>query len=240
VPGVAPAAEPTPQGGGAWAALRETLLVVVLALGLATLIRVFLVQAFLIPSSSMEDTLLVGDRVLVSKPSVRFGEVSRGDVVVFTDPGGWLGPLGPGPGGVRGMLRDAFEFVGVLPSDAEGHLIKRVIGVGGDRVRCCDAEGRLLVNGSPVDESATLKPGVKPSRDEFAVTVPAGELWVMGDNRPNSGDSRIHGTVPTSSVVGRAFVIVWPPSSWGAVAGSDVYDEAAAARPRPGASPAAP
>jgi signal peptidase I len=216
--------------GGRWSAVRETVIVVVLALALATIIRVFLVQAFLIPSSSMENTLLVGDRVLVSKLTTRFGEIERGDVVVFTDPGGWLGPQAPGPGGVRGVLRDAFEFIGVLPSDAEGHLIKRVIGVGGDRIRCCDAEGRLLLNGTPVEETSILKPGVKPSREEFAVTVPTGELWVMGDNRPNSGDSRIHGPVPVSDVVGRTVAVVWPPSSWGSVAGAEQYSAAAEAK----------
>ncbi len=108
-----------------WVAAKEIVIVVVLALALATIVRVFLFQAFLIPSGSMENTLLVGDRVLVSKLTTRFGEVQRGDVVVFRDPGGWLGPPAPGPDGVRGVVSDALEFVGVLPSDAEGHLVKR-------------------------------------------------------------------------------------------------------------------
>jgi signal peptidase I len=207
------------------AAIREVAVVVVLALVLATLVRVFLVQAFLIPSGSMENTLLVGDRVLVSKLTTRFGEVQRGDVVVFSDPGGWLGPPAPGPGGVRGALVEALQFVGVLPSDSQGHLIKRVIAVGGDRVSCCDGQGRLRVNGSPVDESAVLKPGVEASEQTFDVTVPKDSYWVMGDNRPNSGDSRVHGAVPAESVVGRAAVVVWPPPRWGLIDRPQVYEQ---------------
>jgi signal peptidase I len=208
-----------------WAAVREVAVVVVLALALATLVRVFLVQAFLIPSGSMEDTLLIGDRVLVSKLTTRFGEVQRGDVVVFSDPGGWLGPPAPGPGGVRGALLEGLQFVGVLPSDSEGHLIKRVIAVGGDRVTCCDGQGRLRVNGEPVDESAVLKPGVDPSDQTFEVRVPKNSYWVMGDNRPNSGDSRVHGAVPADSIVGRAVVVVWPPTQWGLLERPAVYAE---------------
>jgi signal peptidase I len=208
-----------------WAAVREVAVVVVLALALATLVRVFLVQAFLIPSGSMENTLLIGDRVLVSKLTTRLGEVQRGDVVVFSDPGGWLGPPAPGAGGVRGALIDGLQFVGVLPSDSEGHLIKRVIAVGGDRVTCCDAQDRLRVNGVPVDESEVLKPGVEPSDQKFEVRVPKNSYWVMGDNRPNSGDSRVHGAVPADSIVGRAVVVVWPPPQWGLIPRPDVYAE---------------
>jgi signal peptidase I len=214
-----------------WAAAKEIVIVVVLALALATIVRVFLFQAFLIPSGSMENTLLVGDRVLVSKLTTRFGEVQRGDVVVFRDPGGWLGPPAPGPDGVRGVLSDALEFVGVLPSDAEGHLIKRVIGVEGDEVACCDDDGRLTVNGVAVDETALLKPGVEPSTQEFDVTVPARSLWVMGDNRSNSGDSRVHGAVPLGDVVGRTFVVVWPPDRWSGVGRPDTYAAVEAAQP---------
>ena len=210
-----------------WAAIREIVIVVALALALATLVRVFLVQAFLIPSGSMEDTLQVGDRVLVSKLTTRLGEIQRGDVVVFSDPGSWLGPVPPGPGGVRGALSEALQFVGVLPSDSEGHLIKRVVGVGGDRVACCDSAGRLTVNGVAVDESDLLKPGVAPSLQEFDVRVPDGSFWVMGDNRPNSGDSRVHGAVPAEDIVGRAFLVVWPPDRWSGLTRPDTYDAVA-------------
>lgn len=207
-----------------WSAVKEIVIVVVLALVLATVVRVFLFQAFLIPSGSMENTLQVGDRVLVSKLTTRFGEIERGDVVVFSDPGSWLGPVPPGPGGVRGALSSALQFVGVLPSDSEGHLIKRVVGVGGDQVACCDSAGRVTVNGVGVDETGLLKPGVAASLTEFDVMVPSGSVWVMGDNRPNSGDSRVHGSVPLDDVVGRTFAIVWPPDRWGAISRSDVYD----------------
>jgi signal peptidase I len=214
-----------------WAAVREIVIVVVLALALATFVRVFLVQAFLIPSGSMEDTLLVGDRVLVSKLTMRFGEVQRGDVVVFADPGSWLGPVSPGPGGVRGAVSEALQFVGVLPDDAEGHLIKRVIGLPGDRVSCCDAQGRLQVNGASVDESAVLKPGTTASAQTFDVTVPPDSVWVMGDNRPNSGDSRVHGAVPLQDVVGRGVVVVWPPQRWGLIDRPDAYASVPDAEP---------
>jgi signal peptidase I len=216
-----------------WAAIREVAIVVVLALGLATLVRVFLVQAFLIPSGSMEDTLQIGDRVLVSKLTTRLGEVQRGDVVVFSDPGSWLGPAPPGPDGVRGAVSDALQFVGVLPSDSEGHLIKRVVGVPGDRVVCCTKRGLLTVNGTPVDEREVLKPGVAASQQDFDVIVPESSYWLMGDNRPNSGDSRVHGAVPGSSVVGRAFVVVWPPTQWGAIQRPDTYAEVREPRGRP-------
>jgi signal peptidase I len=214
-----------------WAGFREIAIVVLLALLLATLVRLFLFQAFLIPSGSMENTLLIGDRVLVSKLTTRFGEVERGDVVVFSDPGNWLGPVPPGPGGVRGAVSSALQFVGVLPSDSEGHLIKRVIGLGGDRVQCCDADGLLTVNGVAVDETDHLKPGVAPSLQEFDVIVPQDSLWLMGDNRPNSGDSRVHGAVPHDDVVGRAFVIVWPYDRWGGIGRPDTYDAVVGAAP---------
>lgn len=224
-----PSASPR-AGNNFWAGLRETVVVVVLALLVATGIRVLLVQAFVIPSSSMEDTLLIGDRVLVDKVGARLNDPAPGDVVVFTDPGGWLPPfVDTRPDGVRGAIRAAFEFVGVLPSSAEGHLIKRVIAVGGDRVRCCNEDGQLLVNGVPVEEQGILKPGVEPSATPFRARVPADSVWVMGDNRSNSGDSRVHGPVPQSAVVGRAFVLVWPPERWSRIERPDAYAAAAAA-----------
>ncbi len=211
---------PHPDGGRekrnhGMSLLKETALVVALALVIATLVRVFLVQAFLIPSGSMEDTLQISDRVLVSKLTTRFGDVERGDVVVFSDPDGWLGPqVDVGRDGLAGTIQDALEFVGVLPNSAEGHLIKRVIGVGGDHVVCCDDEGRVTVNDHPLDESSYLFPGDVPSTSPFDVDVPEGQLWVMGDHRSDSGDSRANGTVPERLVTGRAFAIVWPLSRW--------------------------
>jgi signal peptidase I len=197
----------------------EVLVVLGMALLLSLLIKTFLVQAFFIPSTSMENTLLVGDRVLVSKLTPGVFELHRGDVVVFKDPGGWLTAEESAPpedsGGVGGTIKNALSFVGLLPQDAGEHLIKRVIGVGGDHVQCCDAQGRVEVNGVPVDETAYLIQGAAPSDKPFDVTVPYGYLWVMGDNRPVSADSRLHrtlnnGMVPVHDVVGKAFVIVWP------------------------------
>ena len=195
--------------------VREVALVLGIALGLSLLIKTFLVQAFYIPSESMENTLLIGDRVLVSKLTPGPFDLHRGDVVVFSDPGGWLPPsVEPSEGPVRDGVRDVLMFIGLLPSDSSEHLIKRVIGLPGDTVTCCDTKGRLTVNGVAVDEPY-LFPGDDPSDRDFTVTVPRGRLWVMGDHRSVSEDSRFHrdigdGTVPIDDVVGRAFVIVWP------------------------------
>ncbi|HUR72798.1 MAG TPA: signal peptidase I, partial [Sporichthya sp.] len=196
-------------------------ILVAVALGIALLVKTFLVQAFFIPSESMQNTLLVGDRVLVNKFSARFGgDVQRGQVIVFRDPGGWLDSGQDDTTGnpVVQRLKDVFSFVGLLPSQSEKDLIKRVIGVPGDKVVCC-TDGRITVNGVPLDEGY-LYPGDKPSDREFSVTVPPNRLWVMGDHRSDSADSRFHmsgpgnGTVPAENVVGRAFVSVWPINRW--------------------------
>jgi signal peptidase I len=195
--------------------LRETLTVVVIALGLSLLIKTFLVQAFYIPSESMENTLLVGDRVLVSKLTPGPFDLHRGDIVVFSDPGDWLDlPPRTPEGPIREGIHDALTFVGLLPADSGDHLIKRVIGLPGDKVKCCDSKGRLTVNGKPVAEPY-LFPDDSPSEEKFSVTVPEGRLWVMGDHRGVSQDSRFHremadGTVAIDDVVGKAFVVVWP------------------------------
>ena len=196
-------------------AVTEVVVVLAMALVLSLLIKTFLVQAFFIPSTSMENTLLTGDRVLVSKLSPRVIGLQRGDVVVFKDPGGWL-PIVSQPDENDGqrLLRETLTFVGLYPQDSGEHLIKRVIGLPGDTVVCCDAKGRVSVNGVALDETY-LFPGDEPSVKSFSVVVPAGKLWVMGDHRSVSFDSRFHpdldgGFVPESAVVGRAFVIVWP------------------------------
>ncbi|MFJ4191435.1 signal peptidase I [Kitasatospora sp. NPDC089509] len=198
--------------------LREFPLIIMVALLVALVMKTFLIQVFVIPSGSMEQTIKVGDRVLVDKLTPWFGsEPQRGDVVVFKDPGGWLEgdhkPSDDGP--VLGPAKQVLTFVGLVPSDNEQDLIKRVIGVGGDTVECCDAQGRLSVNGRAVEEPY-LAAGNPPSRQPFKVQVPKDRLWVMGDHRDVSADSRFHmgnpgqGTVPLSDVVGRAFVIAWP------------------------------
>lgn len=197
--------------------LRELPGIVITALVISVLIKTFLVQAFYIPSGSMENTLLVNDRVLVNKLADKPDEIHRGDVVVFRDPGGWLnGPdTSNDSGSLVGFIRNALVFVGLAPAAGEEDLIKRVIGVGGDRVACCDSQGRVTVNGSPLVEPYVYGSD-QPSTEEFSVTVPKDELWVMGDHRSVSEDSRAHqqqpgkGFVPVHDVIGRAFTVVWP------------------------------
>ncbi len=213
---VEPEAEPRkgdkPKRGPLATFLRETTIVVVCALVLSFVIKTFFAQAFFIPSVSMQDTLDVGDRLLVNKLVPAVQEIDRGDVVVFTDPGGWLTHQ---PAPEPNALQQVLIFIGVYPADANEHVIKRVIGVGGDNVVCCDDSGRISVNGEPLDETY-LASGVAPSTEEFDVTVPENHLWLLGDNRSNSADSRFHGGaagggfVPERNVVGRAFVILWP------------------------------
>jgi signal peptidase I len=213
--------------------LRETLFLVVVAVVVAWLVRAFVAQAFFIPSGSMENTLLEGDRILVSKVGLWFGHVHRGDVVVFKDPGGWL-PQGTTAG--TPPVKRVLESLGLAPTPTEGDLVKRVIGVGGDHVVCCDNQDRVTVNGVPLDETY-LFPGNSPSDSpvgvdgHFDVTVPAGYLWVMGDHRSVSEDSRARSPskamVPESDVIGRAVVIFWPVSRFHWISRPATFDNAA-------------
>lgn len=207
----APAARPGPLRA-ALGVLGELVTVLVMAIVLSLIIKTFLVQAFYIPSQSMETTLMTGDRVVVSKLTPGPFDLHRGDIVVFKDPGGWLTPVPPiEDAGVHRVVREAMTFVGLLPQDSGEHLIKRVIGLPGDTVRCCDEQGRVVVDGVGIDEPY-LHQGDEPSEADFSVTVPAGQLWVMGDHRSVSKDSRYNSMqfVPVDDVVGKAFLTVWP------------------------------
>lgn len=207
----------TPAGGRArprqplpiW---QEMFVLLGMALVLAVVIKAFFMQAFYIPSGSMNDTLVLEDRILVQKVSYWGDDPERGDIVVFSDPGGWLGAADVQT--ADNPFSRTLELFGLYPTG--GHLVKRVIGVGGDRVACCDTEGRITVGGVPLHESSYLPGGEKPSLIRFDVEVPEGYLWVQGDNRSNSADSRVHlgdpggGFIPVDKVVGKVFMVVWP------------------------------
>jgi signal peptidase I len=217
---------------GFWHGVREVLIVVVAALVISAVVRTFLIQAFWVPSGSMEDTLMRGDRILVWKPG---GEPGRGDVVVFRDPGDWLADPVPQQG-LSGLVVTAGTWLGILPSSSGDDLVKRVIGVGGDTVECCSPDGRIVRNGEPLDEPY-LYPGDPTDQVTFSVTVPEGRLFVMGDHRSDSADSRYHledqdGTVPVENVVGAAKVVMWPISRWSTLPSYADADETAVGGPR--------
>lgn len=220
-------AEQAPADGAATAAPKEAkrrkrpfwrdfLVIIVAALALTMLLKAFVVQVFSIPSGSMENTLLPGDRILVSKVVYDFRPIARGDIVVFSGAGSWDPPTQPSSNWFVRVADDARNLVGIAGPSTD--YVKRVIGVPGDHVACCNAKGQVTVNGVPLSESSYIYPGDAPSTMTFNITVPPGRLWVMGDNRGNSDDSRYRsndpggGTIPESAVVGRAFLIIWPLS----------------------------
>ncbi len=188
---------------------KELVIIVVIALVASALLRAFVVQAFFVPSGSMLPTIQLNDRILVS----RIGDVQRGEVVVFEDPGGWIPTDEQAP--PPGQLRKGLEFIGVLPASGHEHLVKRVVGLPGDHVVCCK-KGKLVINDTPVDESGFLKVGNQPADNvSFDVVVPQDSIFVLGDNRYVSGDSSRHLTgqdpfISTDLVTGRAFAVIWP------------------------------
>lgn len=195
----------------------DTVTILFSALVISFVIKTFFLRSFYIPSGSMFDTLQINDRIIVNELVPNVIPLQRGDVVVFKDPGGWLDPVAaPEPGHPLQQIQEWFLSVtGLSSPDNDQHLVKRVIGVGGDHVVCCDANNRITINGQEIVEPYIAQ-GSNPSNTEFDVVVPTDSYWVMGDNRGNSEDSRYHpntpgrGFVAKKYVVGRAFVISWP------------------------------
>ena len=194
----------------------EFIVLLAIAVAIAVLVKSFFVQMFFVPSTSMKPLFVKDDRILVQKISYWSGEVKRGDVIVFSDPGGqWLGQGDP----QLNLAQKALSAIGLYPTG--GHLVKRVIGIGGDHVICCDKQGRIRINDVPLEEKDYIRKGTSPSDMNFDIIVPKDRLWVMGDNRTNSEDSRYHrnlegrGTIPVSAVVGKVWAIVWPASRIG-------------------------
>jgi len=211
---------PRRRKGGIWRFLRDVLIIIVAAILISFLIKTFLIRSFYIPSPSMENTLMVNDRIIVNELQPKVFPLQRGDVVVFKDPGGWLPRSTPDTNPIDWAL----SVVGLTAPDSDDHLIKRLIGLPGDHVKCCNSFGQLTVNGTPLDEKyIKLPPGVtQAAAYTFDVTVPKGYIWVEGDNRYNSEDSAYHnhendpdhGFLPIGNVVGRAIVITWPVDRW--------------------------
>jgi signal peptidase I len=214
-----------PRRRGWMTFLRDVIVIILIAVLVSFLVKTFLVRSFYIPSGSMEDTLHVNDRILVDEITPRFGAYERGDIVVFQDPGGWLPPS---TAEERSPVIEAVEWglslVGLAAPDSDDHLVKRIVGLPGDHVVCCNAIGQITVNDVPVDESGYIKLSSGESAasgEQFDVVVPDSSLWVLGDNRYSSKDSRYNrdqpgdGFVPLENVVGRAFLVTWPLDRFG-------------------------
>ena len=206
---------------------QEVILLLVTAFVLALVVKTFFVQAFYIPSGSMEPTLQIDDKILVQKISYWTGEIKRGDIAVFDDPGGWLRQ--GQANAPRNMVQQGLEMVGLYPSG--GHLVKRVIGIGGDTVKCCNRAGMIVVNGVALKED--YLPETTKNQGAYTITVPEGRLWVLGDNRANSEDSHAHtgdpggGFVPEEDVVGKVWAVVWPRGRMQTLDRPDVYEDQA-------------
>ncbi len=213
--------------------LKEFPFLIVVALVVSLFIKTFIVQFFFIPSGSMENTLQIDDRVAVNRLPFISNNIKRGDVVVFRDPDNWLpaADIETAPF-VIAKLKSALVAVGVLPNPAKQYLVKRVVGVAGDRVICCTTTGKITVNGKEMVEPYIFDGNV-PSDMNFDVTVPKGKLWVMGDHRGASADSRFHqedinkGFVPLNRVTGRVLAVIWPIKNISLVSNVDALDQPA-------------
>ncbi|MDA3148053.1 signal peptidase I [Leucobacter sp. UCMA 4100] len=208
---------------------RDLLVIVVIAFVASYALKTFLVRAFYIPSGSMKETLQVNDRILVNQLVPNVQKVDRGDIVVFRDPGGWVYPQAmPEANGFQKVLQQ----IGLAAEVTDEYVVKRVIGVGGDHVECCDMNGLMMINGVPIREPYVVMPegATRVSEIDFDVTVPEGSVWVMGDNRYASKDSRYNqdqpgkGFVSEDEIVGRAFLLNWPLNRFGLLDSySDVF-----------------
>lgn len=216
-PGAIPEDTELPKSKSRWAFTRELVVIVVIALVLSFLVKTFLAQPFYIPSASMESTLDIGDRIIVSKFTPQHSPLHRGDVIVFEDPKTW-GSQSHSSSLTQRVVKDSLVFVGILPGGGD-HVVKRIIGMPGDHVVCCTKSGKLTVNGVAITEPYINK-GSVPSTMPFSITVPKDKVWVMGDNRNDSADSRLHdgtsggklGSVPMSDITGQVVAIAWPIS----------------------------
>ncbi|MEO0023764.1 MAG: hypothetical protein RL196_205 [Actinomycetota bacterium] len=201
----------------------DLIVIVAAALILSLLVKTFLIRSFFVPSGSMLSTLQLQDRIIVNELVPSLVPIEHGDVLVFKDPGGWLGDQVTPPAKNQNVFEQGTEWFlsafGLAAPDSSQHLVKRTIGLPGDRVACCDVNKKLTINGVAIDE-VYLDKGIDPSAVEFDVTVPANKLWMMGDNRSSSADSRFHNDLPSkgfvdkSFVVGRAFIVSWPINHW--------------------------
>jgi signal peptidase I len=213
--------------------LKEFPFLIVVALVVSLFIKTFIVQFFFIPSGSMENTLQIDDRVAVNRLPFISNNIKRGDVVVFRDPDNWLpaADIETAPF-VIAKAKAALVAVGILPNPAKQYLVKRVVGVGGDHVICCTTTGKITVNGQEMVEPY-IYAGNVPSDMNFDVTVPKGKLWVMGDHRGASADSRFHqedinkGFVPLNRVTGRVLAVIWPIKNISLVSNVDALDQPA-------------
>lgn len=197
--------------------LLELIVIVALAILISFIVKTFLLRAFYIPSESMQPTMEVDDRIIVNLLAPGVMDIDRGDVVVFEDTRNWWGA---GSSTQTNAVQDALIFIGLMPDTSSHYVIKRIIGAEGDVVECCDDSGRVMVNGEPIDEPYVF-PGNAPSTTAFEVTVPEGHVWLLGDHRSASADSRAHvnepdaGSVPVEDIIGRPAAIVWPFDRWG-------------------------